>query len=231
MAGLWLHARFSPEIKTQFLEWIDVNSPRYIVGEETANRVHYHIAFETLLGIESIKKKLQAACKAKGLVTERGKANSYYGGVKECTDTSYVCKDGNIVASKGFLAATIEALIKEGKEKYHKLPSTVNTPDMAVGNVLRVVESKKRSVAMKVQFVKYMEDECKWKENAQITVDTYVNDVDDLIDYLTVFWKNAFTTPQGAVCVEYAKWHFADDNVRDVIKSKNRTSLKKFLRE
>lgn len=231
-AGLWVHARFSPEIKSRFLEWVDANSPKYIVGEETANRLHYHIAFETALGIESIKKKLQAACKDLGLVTQRGKSNSWYGGVKECTDTSYVCKDGNIVAHKNFSPLIIESLIQEGKEKYHKLPQHTGHPQMVVGDVIRIVEPpKKKSVAMKAQFVQYMETQCKWKENAQITESTYVNDLDDLIDHLTDFWKNAFTTPQGAVCIEHAKWYFADDEVRLGIKAKNRHVLKKFLRE
>lgn len=227
----WVHARFAPEIKPRFLEWIDGHSPKYIVGEETAERLHYHIAFETALGIESIKKKLQAACKSLGLETKRGQANSWYGGVKICTDLSYVCKDGNIVAHKNFMPQTIESLIQEGKEKYHKLPSTVQVPQMVVGDVLRIVEPKKKSVAMKQQFVNYMEKEIGWKVNAQITEDTYVNDLDDLMDYLTVFWKNAFTTPQGVQCIEYAKWHFADDFVRNRIKDKNRDVLKKFLRE
>lgn len=226
----WVHARFAPEIKPRFLEWIDGHSPKYIVGEETAERLHYHIAFETALGIESIKKKLQAACKSLGLKTERGKANAWYGGVKICTDTSYVCKDGNIVSHKGFMPQTIAALIEEGKEKYRKEVPLVVPPE-GPKSVIQVVQPAKKSISMRAQFVRYMETEIGWQENSHITEETYPNDLDTLIDYLTVFWKNAFTTPQGAVCIEYAKWYFADNNVRNHIKQRNQASLKKILRE
>jgi len=226
----WLHARFAPEIKAPFLEWIEAHSPRYIVSEEHENRIHHHIAFETALGIESIKKKLQAACKALNLQTERGKANAWYGGVKHCTDTSYICKDGNIIKSKGFMSQTIEDLIAEGKGKYRKELPLVQPPG-APTNTIQIVQPAKKSVSMRAQFVRYMESENDWKKNFSITLDTYINQLDDLSDYLTVFWENAFTTPQGAVCIEHAKWYFADDNVRDVIKCKNRAALKKILRE
>lgn len=230
ITGLWVHARFNEPIKAPVLEWIEGHCSRYVVAEELADSLHYHAAFDTALGIESVKKKFQKACKDLGLKTERGKANAYYGGVKECTDTSYICKDGKIIASKGFMPQTIAALIQEGKEKYRKSQIPM-VPPMAVGEVIRIVEKPKKSISMRAQFVRYMETEVQWKENTTITEETYVNDLDDLMDYLTVFWKNAFTTPQGAVCIEYAKWYFANDEVREGIKAKNRYALKKILRE
>lgn len=227
--GAWIHARFAPEIKDPILEWIDGHSPRYIVSEETADRLHYHVAFETDLGIESIRKKFQNACKSKGLQVSRGKANAWYGGVKPCTDTSYICKDGNIVKSKGFMTQTITDLIKEGKAKYRKEVPLVSSPLTPQDTIIKVTTAKK-SISMRAQFVRYLEQEQLWRENASISVASYDDQVDQLIDYLTIFWKNAFTTPQGCVCVEYAKWHFADDEVREHLKLKNRAAIKKSLR-
>ena len=82
---------------------------------------------------------------------------------------------------------------------------------------------------MRAQFVRYMEEEG-WKKNFQINPENQEEQEDYLIKKLTHFWENAFTTPQGVVCVEHALFVFADDDVREYIERKNIQAIKKCLR-
>jgi len=223
-----IHARFSPELKENALEWIGLLS-RYIVCEEVGSqteKTHYHTCFDSNVGIEAIKKRFQTQCKALGLVSKKGQENAYYGGVKECTDMSYICKEGNFIASAGFSEEELEALRVEGHAKYCK-PSIPIVAQNITQEV--VVLKKKQSVSMRAQFVRHLKEQG-WKENFSITCDYHSEKIDQMINQLTEFWQNAFTTPQGAVCIEHAKWVFANDDVREIIKLKNRAAIEKCLR-
>ena len=223
-----IHARFSPELKENALEWIGKLS-RYIVCEEVGGlteKTHYHTCFESDVGLEAIKKRFQTQCKALGLVSKKGQENAYYGGVKPCTDPSYICKEGKFIATAGYSTVELEALQQEGKEKYCKqaMPITAQNITQEI-----VMIKPKKSVSMRAQFVRHLK-EAGWKENYTIHLDYYHDKLEEMIDQLTDFWENAFTTPQGAVCIEHAKWVFADDNVREIIKLNNRAAIKKCLR-
>lgn len=228
----YLHVRFAPEICELFVSWLkDRKSAKYIVSEETGDveqKVHHHAAFESPVGVEAVKKEFQKFCKVKGLQTSRGQANAWYGGVKDCTDASYVCKDGKIVCSEGFLTETIADLIAEGKKKYRERKSLVLPPDPS-GNTTQIVKVVQTKTSMRAKFVKYLMSECGWTPRCVMSWNLE-NKKDEVIGLLTEFWENAFTTPQGVVCVEHAIWVFADDRVRDEIKEKNVAAIKKFLR-
>lgn len=228
----YLHVRFAPEIYEPFHAWLkDRKSAKYVISEEIGTkdqRVHHHAAFESPIGLEAVKKVFQKFCQDKGLQVSRGKSNAWYGGVKECTDTSYICKDGKIVASEGFPTETIAELIAEGKKKYHERKSLILPPDPS-GNTTQIVKVVQTKTSMRAKFVKYLASECGWTPDyiRHFNLDARK---DEIIGLLTEFWENAFTTPQGVVCVEHAIWVYADERVRNDIKAKNVEAIKKFLR-
>lgn len=228
----YLHARFAPEIYELFLVWLkDRKSAKYVISEEIGEkdqRVHHHAAFESPIGVEAVKKEFQKFCKTKGLAVSRGQANAWYGGVKDCTDASYICKDGKIVASEGFLTQTIAELIAEGKKKYRDKKSLVLPPDPS-GNTTQIVKVVQTKTSMRAKFVRYLASDCGWTHEC-VMLWNYELKKEQVIEHLTEFWENAFTTPQGVVCVEHALWVYADDRVRKYIKSNNVEAIKKFLR-
>lgn len=128
-----IHARFSPEL----LEWFKTTQlpaiSRGVLGEETGLKnegLHYHCIWESDVGVESVKKRFQSACKAAGLAVARGKANAWYGGVKEWSpDMAYAAKAGKIISSPGVEEAELRTLIAVGKERHgHKLELDLKTP-------------------------------------------------------------------------------------------------------
>lgn len=54
--------------------------------------------------------------------------------------------------------------------------------------------------------------------------------LDELIEELTDWSENAFTTPNGAATVQHALWTFSDITARNTIKEKNKESLRKSIR-
>jgi len=221
-----IHVRFSPEL----LDWFvpSLKEKRHIVSREQASRIHYHAIFESDVGVEAIKKRFQAQCKTLGLITKKGQENAYYGGVKEWSeDVSYACKDGDYVSTHGYSTEELEALRIKGDATFNK-PLIVSGPSSPVGKAVVLMPAKK-SVSMRAQFVRHLK-EGGWQENKTLHHEYYDEKLAEMIDELTEFWANAFTTPQGAVCIEHAKWIFANDDVREIIKHKNRDALRKMLR-
>ena len=224
-----IQARFSPELREGALEWIGKNT-RYLVGKELATREHYHAVFESDVGAEAIKKRFQSQCKALGLVSKKGQENAYYGGVKPCDDGAYeyAAKDGDIIASAGFTPEELESIRSKGNEKYNKQTAKLVVAVSPVAGET-VLIPKKKAESMRAKFVRHMISQG-WIVNRTICQDYYDSTCDKLINELTEFWENAFTTPQGAVCIEHAKWVFGNDNVRESIKHKNREAIKRMLR-
>lgn len=81
---------------------------------------------------------------------------------------------------------------------------------------------------MKQQFVDDLKE--KFWEPGCISMETLGDKKRELVDELTDFWENAFTTPQGSVCVQYALWYFADPAVKAAIRAANYRALESFLR-
>lgn len=231
----WLHARISPEILEGALIWIK-KLPRYIVAEEVGSeteKLHYHCAIEVPVGIEAIKKRFQTECKAKGLVSKKGQENAYYGGVKELTDISYVCKEGKFTATQGFTADELEHYRAVGAARYGKSKPMTDAETPIIAHMgpeqYHGPKFKQTKTSMRAKFKEYLETK-KGYDCTTITIYNYAASRNELIDHLTEFWENAFTTPQGAVCIEFALWSFATDEVRDLIKEANRTAIIKCLR-
>jgi hypothetical protein len=86
----------------------------------------------------------------------------------------------------------------------------------------------KRSKSMKEQFVDDLKDQ-QWNDGC-ISMTNLADKKVELVDQLTDFWENAFTTPQGSVCIQYALWTFADPSVRSAIRAANYRALESFLR-
>lgn len=229
LSPVLIQARFSPELKEGALEWIQKLS-RYIVCKEFASREHYHTVFESQVGVEAIKKRFQSQCKALGLVSKKGQENAYYGGVKICDDGSYeyAAKNGVFEATAGFTTDELEAIRSKGNEKYNKQLPVVATPVSPVAG--ETVLIPKKSVSMRAQFVRHMISNKGWVANSTLHHEYYTEKLAELIDCLTEFWENAFTTPQGVVCIEHAKWIFGTDDVRESIQHKNREAIKRSLR-
>jgi len=136
-------ARISPELKEWFCGWLAEKSSRYLVAEESAERIHYHIYMEIPLGAESVKKILSERCKSLGLITKRGQQNAFYGGVKPC-DIDFVkyclksqaSVDATTLLYKGFEAEQITEWIVAGAKQHaeiqangHEAPISTLTPD------------------------------------------------------------------------------------------------------
>jgi len=224
-----IQARFAPELKEAAVEWISKNT-RYIVCREQANREHYHTVFESQVGVEAIKKRFQSQCKALSLVSKKGQENAYYGGVKECDEGAYeyAAKEGDFIATKGFTPEELEQLRLKGKEKYtSRSPQLVTAVSPVAGETVLI--PKKKAESMRAKFVRHMIAQG-WKVNETIHHEYWHVKMDELVNELTEFWENAFTTPQGVVCIEHAKWIFANDDVRDSIKLKNAEAIKRMLR-
>jgi len=157
-----IHARFSPEL----LEWFKTTQlpaiSRGVLGEETGLKnegLHYHCIWESDVGVESVKKRFQSACKANGLVVARGKANAWYGGVKEWTpDMAYAAKSGKIVSSPGVEEAELETLIAVGKERHgHKLAPPETPPSLRAP-----VRPRSKAPTSEEKLIKFCQDKYGW---------------------------------------------------------------------
>lgn len=213
----YLHARFTPQIKDRVLEWLEANSARYIVAYEVGKEnetPHHHAAFESPVGDRRIKQLFQEWCKDAGLQVARGKANAWYGGVKECTDTSYVCKEGNITASKGYLEQTITELITEGRNKFRRardviqhFPPAPHTPQSGD----KVISKR---TPMRERFVSYLEKDLGWVRGGKNPT------AREVIRHAFTFWQGALTNPEAVRMCRMAILIFSDEEHQEAILTK-----------
>lgn len=218
-----IHTRFAPEIKDEFISWIVANSDKYVVAEEVAERVHYHTCFRSSVGVDSIRKKLCNISKEKGLVVAKGKANSYYGAVKPCTDESYVCKEGKIVAVKGYTPEEITSLVNEGKKFITPIVTGSTQP------VTREVVVVKKRMTLAERFISHCENELHWKRDGQFGLDSYDYAVGLVMKEMTAFLRAKFNDPQGVVIARNALYEFADDDLKEVLCRRFTDKIKMFL--
>lgn len=232
---MFVHARFTEPLKPWFTSWVSTNSPRYIIAEEVGVKnegLHYHTCFETSLGLDSIKKKFCQAAKDQGLQVAKGKANAYYGAVKECTDASYIVKEDKIILHHGYLEQTLKDLVQEGKQKFRRqLAPIVASPVAHTATIVKV----KKSRPMREKFIDYLLKERKWKAGQQFSMDhddpiRYFNRIEtEVIDAATEYWEAAFTIPEGIRMVKHALWVFSCEETRECIKIKNSGGIRKNL--
>lgn len=234
----FLHIRFNPPIKDKVLGWLSEKSPRYIVSEEgvdkgvsplsTAPNLHYHACFETTVVEDTVKGKMQQFCKELGLNSSRGRSNAYYGGVKECTDASYVCKGGNIVASFGYMQVTIEELIKEGKQKY--LKPSLEVPIVAVSptNTSVTVIPQRKARTSEEKIIAFVIRHYNWELNQHWTiskVESLAGGNDEpwyrysmeCSKVASHYLKCKLNHPQHVAITRNVMYLFGDDDVRELL--------------
>lgn len=213
----YLHARFTPQIKDRVLEWLEANSPRYVVAYEVGKereKPHHHVAFESPVGERRIKQLFQEWCKDAGLQVARGKANAWYGGVKQCTDASYVCKEGDITASKGFLPMTIQSLIAEGRSKYRKVEDVIQHFPPAPYQPLPTDKIINKRTPMRERFVSYLEKDLGWVRGGKNPT------ARETIRQAFTFWQGALTNPEAVRMCRMALLIFSDEEHQETILQK-----------
>lgn len=221
-----IHTRFGPPIKDVFVEWIKANSKKYIVAQEKGSileNTHYHACYEVTVGVDSIRKKLCEMSKALGLVVAKGKANAYYGAVKECTDESYVVKEGNIIEVAGY--DNVQALIDEGKRKFIRTPATVAKAAIAAPVV--VVQRSRMTIAEK--FIAHCETVLGWKRDNEYGLDNYEQAKCKVTKQMVAFLRGKFNDPQGIVIARNCLYEFANEDLKEYLEGHYPDKIKMFL--
>lgn len=175
----------------------------------------------------------QAACAAKGYKGERGKANAYYALIPWDDRFSYMTKTG-VVEWKGVpddhpgLKPSLPSLLVSDIEGAKGAEPALSGLHPSSSPIAYTVQKPRSNESMRSKFVKYLEK--KGFEACCITVDNSHEMKAKMIDELVDFWENAFTTPQGAACIEHAMWYFAGMCFRAELKRRAFLSLDKILR-
>lgn len=103
------------------------------------------------------------------------------------------------------------------------------TAEAAVATIKYTVQKPRRNESMRAKFVQYLKTELHW-ERESISLDNRVAKKRQMIEELVDFWENAFTTPQGAACIEHAMWYFADEALNKELKERAVGRLNEILR-
>lgn len=123
------------------------------------------------------------------------------------------------------------ANLKELSEK-KQLPivATGGTAEAAVPTIVKYsVQKPRRNESMRAKFVNYLSKELHWHKES-ITLENRVSKKKEMIELLVDYWENAFTTPQGAACIEHAMWYFADEELNVELKLRAVARLNEILR-
>lgn len=140
---MFYHIRVCTELYS-CIDQLVVGSPRYIICEEVGTvteKPHRHVCVELPIGEAALRKRLQAKLKELGLTGSRGHENAYYGGIKECTDESYICKEGKIIGSNGYSPEQLAELCSAGANKFKAKVEDLGPP--APGPRLKPAEKRK----------------------------------------------------------------------------------------
>lgn len=92
-----------------------------------------------------------------------------------------------------------------------------------------LLQKPRRNESMRSKFVQYLKTELHWTPES-ITLDNRIAKKREMIGLLVDFWENAFTTPQGAACIEHAMWYFADEALNKELKLRAVARLEEILR-
>lgn len=224
---MMIHTRFGPPVKDAFVEWIKANSSKYIVAQEKGTlleNTHYHACYEVSVGVDSIRKKLCEMSKALGLTVAKGKANAYYGAVKECTDESYVVKEGNIIEVSGY--DNVQALIDEGKRKFIRPVSGAAAPVTPRAQVV-VVQRSRMTIAEK--FIAHCETVLGWRRDNTFGLDNYEQAKKKVTREMVGFLRGKFNDPQGVVIARNCLYEFANEDLKDYLQDHYPDKIKMFL--
>lgn len=93
---------------------------------------------------------------------------------------------------------------------------------------LVVLKTPNKRDPQRVQFVRYLTN--KGWELEKVKSWNMYELLDEIVEELTEWSENAFTTPNGAVIVQHALYHFADEVAKNVLKQKNKDAIRKSIR-
>lgn len=230
------HLRIHADLFDYVSSWVRTHNDRYVIGAREIGKKgetpHYHIWLDTKLSKESLKKVCQAACAAKGYKGERGKANAYYALLPWDDRFGYMTKTG-VLEWKGVpddhpdLKPSLPTLLVSDVEGA-KAEEASGLPASSSPIAYRI-QKPRSNESMRSKFVKYLEKERGYAREC-ITPGNRVDMKKAFIDDLVDFWENAFTTPQGAACIEHAMWYFADEEFRKELKLRAYARLNEILR-
>lgn len=108
-----------------------------------------------------------------------------------------------------------------------EIPIVASAAAQSSGAIVVLKKPTDRS-PQRVRFVKHLELKG-WQLECVKHWNLYEK-LDELVEELTDWSENAFTTPNGAATVQHALWAFADVAARNTIKEKNKESLRKSIR-
>lgn len=125
-----------------------------------------------------------------------------------------------------------QILIDRPDDKHPPLPPVATVPvlrplsttELAAITVLK----PKKSMSMRAKFLEHLSNKG-WSYDS-ICLDEMTAKKEELIDELTDYWENAFTTPQGAVIIQHAMYVYGNEAVRTRIKQLNSVALNHILR-
>lgn len=115
-------------------------------------------------------------------------------------------------------------------DSHPPIPAIPVLPPAGGGSAAAVmVKPPTNRTPQRVRFCNYLKTELNW-ETGCITMINYKDKLRELVDELTFFSENAFTTPNGAATVQHALWMFSDPAVKETIKASNYRAMESFLR-
>lgn len=204
-------------------------------GKE-AERPHYHIWFESDVPRtnEAIKKRLRSYSPVFDKPFSDWKFTLGSEGISNFVKWSNYVIDG----SKGS-----KVLYETPDETHPPLPdfpvvasggagaseASYGASEASAAPIKYTIQKARRSESMRSKFVTFLKTELHW-ERESITLYNRVTKKKEMIHALVDFWENAFTTPQGAACIEHAMWYFADEELGKELKDRAVTRLNEILR-
>lgn len=180
---------------------------------------HWHVwlHIELLISHEAVRKRLR-----KHAIFETYKGNEHW---------SIRVHDSYDKWAKYVMSNTSAEVLLDNPES--PLPPKVEIPIVASaaaqsGGAIVVLKKPTDRTPQRVRFVKHLELKG-WTTDCIKHWNLYEK-LDELIEELTDWSENAFTTPNGSATVQHALWTFADVTARNTIKEKNKESLRKSIR-
>jgi len=231
--GVDKHLRFgkiSPEIQEAIIEFPGVKAIVLHTHGRSGEHPHLHVWYESPKAVTN--QTVRNHYKKLELFKDHSGQNDWSFRNHDSWETwaTYVCKNPTHKVIKDYTRDGIKlSEISSTSVSGLILPALNVDPDLKTP--LSLAAPKKRaSESMRAKFCKYLENDCHYHRNESITMDNYPTKLEDLVDRMTDFWENAFTTPQGAVCIEHAKYIFGNDDYRDYIRKKNIVAITRCLR-
>ena len=191
-----------------------------------SERPHYHIWVE--LSEEMTNDKAKALLRAYHTKFAAPFQNWKFTHGNEGVEHFKAWADYVVDATKGSVV-----LYETPDETHPKLPDIPILPATGGGSaaasavVVRPAASSR--APQRVRFVNYLKSDLNWREG-DIKHWQIHEKCEEIINELTVWSENAFTTPNGAAIVQHALWAFADEVARNHLKAANRDAIRKNLR-